>query len=72
MNRRDYNPLYTLRWDDAAGEHTVTGTSRDIHLNAASINRKGDAGEAWDIAVHDRWGVDITGRFFNHLDQDQP
>ncbi|MFJ5644062.1 hypothetical protein [Streptomyces sp. NPDC093223] len=30
MTRRDWNPLYTLRWDTAAGEQKTTGTSRDI------------------------------------------
>ena len=67
MSRRDWNPLYTLRWDDTAGEHTVTGTSRDIHLNAAAVHRHGEDGHVWNIAVLDEHGADVTARFFNHL-----
>ncbi|MGW7786032.1 hypothetical protein [Streptomyces tricolor] len=68
MNRRDWNPLYLLRWDDHAGEHTLTGTSRDIHLEAPALHIRGESEEVWDIAVLDDEGTDVTGRFFDHLD----
>lgn len=69
MTRRDWNPLYTLRWEDAAGEHTRTGTSRDIHLEAPALHARGEAGTVWNIAVLDDAGEDVTGRFFDHLDK---
>lgn len=69
MSRRVFNHLYTLRWDAPDGPHTVTGTSRDIHHHAPRISRLGDDGSVWDIAVHNSHGTDVTGRFFNHLDQ---
>lgn len=68
MSPRDWNPIYTLRWDDTAGEHTVTGTSRDIHLRAGIVHQDGEAGTVWDIAVLDSDQADVTGRFFDHLD----
>ncbi|MEV7034606.1 hypothetical protein AB0N99_30795 [Streptomyces sp. NPDC093272] len=69
MGRRDWNPLYTLRWDTAAGEQQITGTSRDIHAAARRVNQLGDLGTAWDIAVLDEGDVDVTARFFDHLDR---
>ncbi|UPZ27659.1 hypothetical protein MUK60_07405 [Streptomyces sp. LRE541] len=69
MNRRDWNELYALRWDEADGEHTLTGTSRDTHLNAETVHRNGITGRVWNIAVLDERGHDVTGRFFDHLDQ---
>ncbi|NUP39497.1 MAG: hypothetical protein HOY76_21420 [Streptomyces sp.] len=68
MSRNVWNPLYTLRWDTPDGERTLTGTSRYIHSVAPAVNRSGDTGTAWDIAVIDEDGTDVTGRFFARLD----
>lgn len=68
MDRHDWNPTYLLRWDDQAGTHIRTGTSRDIHAEAPALHERGDAGLVWNIAVLDDAGEDVTGRFFDHLD----
>ncbi|GKQ35178.1 hypothetical protein [Streptomyces sp. A012304] len=68
MARRT-DPVYTLRWDTEDRERTITGSSRRIHAHTAFVHRLGLAGMAWDIAVHDESGTDVTARFFNHLDQ---
>lgn len=68
MTRRDWNPQYTLRWNDESGEHTVTGTSRDIHHTASAIHQHGDNRQVREVAVTDETGADVTGRFFNYLD----
>ncbi|MEU2996885.1 hypothetical protein ABZ684_04810 [Streptomyces sp. NPDC006995] len=62
------NLPYTLRWDDETGEHLVDGTCVDMHLRAPHIHRMGVTGDAWDIAVVDADGADVTWKFFNHLD----
>ncbi|MEV7975418.1 hypothetical protein [Streptomyces sp. NPDC086519] len=68
MTRRDWNPLYILRWDAADGPHQTDGTSRDIHAAAPRINQLGDRGDVWNITVIDETGTDVTGRFFHHLE----
>jgi hypothetical protein len=64
-----WKPTYTLRWDTEDRERIVVGTSRVIHQHARMVHLMGDAGTAWNIAVLDETGVDVTGRFFDHLDQ---
>ncbi|MGW9299603.1 hypothetical protein ACWHA3_02095 [Streptomyces cyaneofuscatus] len=59
---------YTLRWDDASGPHVVDGTAVDMHLRAPTVHRMGVTGDAWDIAVLDADGADVSWKFFNHLD----
>ncbi|MFJ1954425.1 hypothetical protein ACIOGT_24715 [Streptomyces microflavus] len=59
---------YTLRWDDADGPHAVDGTSVDMNLWAPRLHRLGVTGDAWDIAVFDSAGADVTWEFFEHLD----
>lgn len=68
MDRRSWNPLYTLRWLADDGGHEISGSSRDIHAEAPTVNRMGDDESAWDIAVLDESGADVTGEFFAHLD----
>ncbi|MFD3970182.1 hypothetical protein [Streptomyces cyaneofuscatus] len=60
---------YTLRWDDESGEHVVDGTCVDMYLRAPTVQRMGVTGDAWDIAVLDADGADVTWKFFNHLDK---
>lgn len=65
MDRRDWNPLYTLRYDTAAGEVVVPGLLRSevLLFDGPRVNELGLAEQAWDIAVLDRRGTDVTGRF---------
>lgn len=65
MDRRDFNPLFTLRYDTAAGE-VVKGRllRREVLLfEGPEVDALGDRGVAWDIAVLDERGADVTGRF---------
>lgn len=65
MDRRLFNPLYTLRYDTAAGEVVMPGLLRsEIHLfEGPKANRLGEDGAAWDIAVLDEDAVNVTGGF---------
>lgn len=65
MDRRLFNPLYTLRYDTAAGEVVMPGLlGSEIRLfEGPRANRLGEDGAAWDIAVLDEDAVDVTGRF---------
>ncbi|MFD4547246.1 hypothetical protein [Streptomyces sp. NPDC058466] len=68
MDRRSWNHVFTIRWDDLAGEHHVSGTSRDIHQLAPVVHRRGEAEEVWNVAVLNETGSDVTARFFAYLD----
>ncbi|MFI9344995.1 hypothetical protein ACIG0D_27570 [Streptomyces sp. NPDC052773] len=65
MDRRDFNPLYTLRYDTADGEVVKTRLLRSevLLFEGPKVNAMGLAGEAWDIAVLNEQGWDVTGRF---------
>lgn len=65
MDRRDFNPLFTLRYDTAVGVVVKTRLLRaDIALfDGPKVDALGEVGEAWDIAVLDENGADVTGRF---------
>lgn len=65
MDRRDWNPLYVLRYDTAAGEVVKPGLLASDLLTKVGpeVNAMGLAEEAWDIAVINESGTDVTGRF---------
>ncbi|MDX3549541.1 hypothetical protein PV724_44510 [Streptomyces europaeiscabiei] len=65
MNPRLLNPLFTLRYDTEAGEVVKPRLlAREVHLHEGPrVNALGNQGAAWDIAVLDESGTDVTGRF---------
>jgi hypothetical protein len=65
MDSRSFNALFTLRYDTAAGEVVKPGLlAREVHMvEGPKVNALGEAEQAWDIAVLDESGTDVTGRF---------
>lgn len=65
MDPRLFNATFTLRYDTAAGEVVKPRLlAREVRLHEGPlVDRLGEAGQAWDIAVLDESGADVTGRF---------
>ncbi|MFE5591179.1 hypothetical protein [Streptomyces sp. NPDC056549] len=65
MDRRAFNPTFTLRYNTEAGEVVKGGLLRsEVQLfEGPKANTMGDEGTAWNIAVLTEDGMDITGRF---------
>jgi hypothetical protein len=65
MDSRMFNALFTLRYDTAAGEVVKPDLlAREVHMvEGPKANALGDVEQAWDIAVLDESGTDVTGRF---------
>lgn len=65
MDKRDFNPLFTLRYDTTRGEIVKPRLLRSevLLFEGPKVNALGLAEKAWDIAVLDESGTDVTGRF---------
>ena len=57
-------PTYTLTWKDESGPRIRTGlTTKFVPKIGGLVSRKADRGEAWDIAVLNPRGNDVTFDF---------
>ncbi|MER5966883.1 hypothetical protein [Streptomyces sp. NPDC002057] len=65
MDLRDINPTFTLRYITDAGAVVKRRLlRREVSvLEGPTANSLGDAGKAWDIAVLDDNGTDVTSQF---------
>lgn len=65
VDPRRINATFTLRFDTSAGEVVKPRLlAREIHLHEGpKAVALGLAEQAWDIAVLDESGIDVTGRF---------
>jgi hypothetical protein len=65
VDRRDWNPLFTLRYDTEDGEVVKTRLLRSelLLFEGPKVDALGDEGRAWDIAVLNEFGTDVTHRF---------
>ncbi|MFJ6730032.1 hypothetical protein ACIQPQ_34550 [Streptomyces sp. NPDC091281] len=68
VRRRDrrtgrFIKVFTLTYTDQDGTRTRTLPARGIERIGRIVNRLGERGEAWDIAVTDRSGNDVTFDF---------
>jgi hypothetical protein len=57
-------PLYTLTYETSQGVQVRDGRpARAVETIGRIVSRAADRGEAWDIAVRDANGNDVTDRF---------
>lgn len=57
-------PTYTLTFNTELGPHTrAQRTATQIETLGILVSRVADRGQAWDIAVLDADGIDVTGDF---------
>lgn len=68
VRRRDprtgrFVKTYTLTYTDRDGTHTRRLPARGIETVGRIVNRIGERGETWDIAVRDSNGGDVTFDF---------